>query len=307
MSTYNAYIALSGAIDATVQLKMQLRHLTGLKIGGPAELVVRVYSFEALTKTIAVLEEQKLRWCVLGSGTSILAADKGYDGCVILLDGEFRRTQLNGAELVAGAAAPLKSVVTTSLSASLSGIEPLVGIPGSFGGAIAVNAGSGGEAIEKRVSSIVTYHPKRGIERLFASDLNFGERGLELDKASVILEASLKLYPAEKKAIGREMDARLMERRAFVPMGLGTACAARLFEGPEPAPVDAHRVLKKAKLAGFECGWAQLHESAPNYVINTGGASAQDILQLTSIVHEHVFKTQGVELKSALNLIGFGD
>ena len=133
MSVFNAYMTLSGAIDADVLRDEPLARHTSYRIGGPAALYVRAHSYEALARTLDTLSAEGVEWVVLGKGSNVLASDQGYDGCVIALDGEFSRLSVSAEErtVVSGAGVALSKLVNEALKASLSGLEPCVGIPGT--------------------------------------------------------------------------------------------------------------------------------------------------------------------------------
>ena len=120
MSLFNAYMSLSGATDADVRRDERLAHHTTYRIGGPAGLFVTVHSYAALLKVVSVLAEERVEWVILGKGSNVLAADAGYDGCVIVLDDEFSRIKVGeGGLLTAGAGALLSRVVNEALKAEL--------------------------------------------------------------------------------------------------------------------------------------------------------------------------------------------
>ena len=152
MSLFNAYMSLSGATDADVRRDERLAHHTTYRIGGPAGLFVTVHSYAALLKVVSVLAEERVEWVILGKGSNVLAADAGYDGCVIVLDDEFSRIKVGeGGLLTAGAGALLSRVVNEALKAELCGLESCVGIPGTVGGAVSMDAGTRREWIGQRV------------------------------------------------------------------------------------------------------------------------------------------------------------
>ena len=177
MSLFNAYMSLSGAIDADVRRDERLAHHTTYRIGGPAGLFVTVHSYAALLKVVSVLAEERVEWVILGKGSNVLAADAGYDGCVIVLDDEFSRIQVGeGGLLTAGAGALLSRAVNEALKAELSGLESCVGIPGTVGGAVSMDAGTRREWIGQRVRDVVTLRPGEGLHRYEASGWGVGYR-----------------------------------------------------------------------------------------------------------------------------------
>ncbi|WP_129583220.1 FAD-binding protein, partial [Olsenella phocaeensis] len=177
MSVFNAYMALSGAVDAEVLRGERLSRRTTLRVGGPASLFVTAHDYAALRRTIEVLDRERVEWVVLGRGSNVLASDEGFDGCVVKLGREFSRVSVGEGGLVsAGAGAPLSSLVSQTLKEGLSGLECCVGIPGSVGGAVSMDAGSRHEWIGSRVSDVVTLRPGVGLRRYEGSEVEWGYR-----------------------------------------------------------------------------------------------------------------------------------
>ena len=133
MSVFNAYMTLSGAIDADVLRDERLSRRTTYRIGGPAALFVACHSYAALARTISVLAAERVEWVIVGKGSNLLVSDAGYEGCVIVLDGEFSRISFgDDGSVTAGAGTILSRLVNEALKAGLSGLEPCVDIPGTL-------------------------------------------------------------------------------------------------------------------------------------------------------------------------------
>ena len=142
MSVFNAYMELSGKVDAEVIRGEKLSHRTTYRIGGPADLFVIPRNYQALTRTFEILGREGVPWVVLGRGSNVLVSDAGYRGCVIKLGREFTRIDVGEDGLVtAGAGALLTRLVAQAQQAGLSGLEMLTGVPGTVGGAGSMNAG----------------------------------------------------------------------------------------------------------------------------------------------------------------------
>ena len=173
MSVFNAYMALSGAFEADVLRDERLSHHTTYRIGGPAALMVTAHSYKALLKTIDILRKEGVEWVVMGRGSNILVADEGYDGCVIKLGKEFSRISFEGDTVSAGGGAILSKLVSETISHSLSGLEFCVGIPGTVGGAVSMDAGTRHDWIGSRVHHVVTLRPQGGLQRYEGSDIEW--------------------------------------------------------------------------------------------------------------------------------------
>ena len=188
MSVFNAYMQLSGAIDADVYRDEPLSRRTTLRIGGPADLLVVAHSYTALAHTLDVLAHERVPWVVLGKGSNMLVADRGFRGCVICLGREFARLTVEGTSITSGGAVLTSKLVNLALTSELSGLEALCGIPGTVGGALAMNAGSRDEWIGSAVRDVVVARPGTGLARLSASDIEWGYRHASFAPDDIILE-----------------------------------------------------------------------------------------------------------------------
>ncbi len=304
MSVFNAYMTLSGAVDATLTRDEPLSRRTSYRIGGPAALLARVRDYAALVRTIEVLTREGVRWVILGKGTNVLADDAGYDGCVIVLEGEFSRINVSEEDrsITAGAGAVLARVVNEALRARLSGLEPCVGIPGTLGGALSMNAGTRREWIGRRVRDLVVYRPGEGMHRYAADEIEWGYRQTTLPTSEIILEATLSLMPAEKDAIAADMDARLRRRRQSQPLSL-PSCGS-VFRNPPERSVG--QLIESCGLAGTSEGGAQISDVHANFIVNRGGATSADVLALITRAHDAVMDRYGIDLSPEVKFLGFG-
>ena len=286
MSVFNAYMTLSGAVDA-----------------GPAALFVAAHSYAALARTLSVLEAERVAWVIVGKGSNLLVADDGYDGCVITLDGEFaRHTFAEDGTLTAGAGANLSRLVNEALKAGLSGLEPCVGIPGTLGGAVSMNAGTRREWIGERVRDVVVLRPGEGLHRYEGGEIEWGYRSTTLPTSEIILEATLGLSPAPASAIAEDMDARLRRRRERQPLG-APSCGS-VFRNPPNRSAGA--LIEACGLKGTVCGGAQISPEHANFIVNRGGATAADVISLISRAHDAVRDRFGIDLACEVKLLGFG-
>lgn len=304
MSVSNAYLSLSGNINGTVLLEEPLSRHTSYRIGGPAALFVRANDYAALVRTLEVLRAEGVRWVLLGKGSNILADDAGYQGCVICLGDQFARINVSAEEglITAGAGAALSRVVSEAMRASLSGLEPCAGIPGTFGGALSMDAGTRREWIGQRVRDLVVLRPGKGMFRYAGSEIDWGYRTTSLPGSEIILEATLALEHSEKDLIAAEMDERLRRRGDTQPLSL-PSCGS-VFKNPPDYSVG--RLIEECGLAGLSQGGAQISTVHANFIVNTGGASAAEVLGLISHVHDAVLERHGVDLSCEVKFLGFG-
>ena len=303
MSVLNAYMALSGAVDADVRRDERLSRRTFYRIGGAAALYVAAHSYEALSRTLAVLAAERVEWVILGKGSNLLVSDEGYRGCVITLDGEFARHSFaeDGA-LTAGAGSTLSRLVNDALKAGLTGLEPLVGIPGTFGGALSMDAGTRREWVGPLVRDLVVLRPGEGMHRYGGGEIAWGYRSTSLPTSEIILEATLSLEPGDPRAIAEDMDARLRRRREAQPLAV-PSCGS-VFRNPPDGSAGA--LIESCGLKGVTCGGAQISPEHANFIVNRGGATAADVIALISRAHDAVLERHGVDLACEVKLLGFG-
>lgn len=305
MSVFNAYMTLSGATDADVLRDEKLSRRTSYRIGGPAKLLISVHSYAALPKVVRTLAEERVEWVVLGKGSNVLASDAGYSGAVICLDDEFSRVSVDADAglITAGAGALLSRVVADAAKASLSGLEFCVGIPGTVGGAVAMDAGTRREWLGQRIRDLVVYRPGEGLHRYEGHEIDWGYRTTNIPTSEIVLEATFELTPGEKAAISADMESRLARRRQTQPMGKPT-CGSVFRNPPERS---AGILIESCGCKGLSCGRAQVSTEHANFIVNNGGASASDVVSLIQLVHDSVLASHGVDLRCEVKLLGFGD
>ena len=296
-------MALSGTVDADVLRDERLSRRTTYRIGGPAALFVAAHSYEALSRTLEVLSREGVDWVILGKGSNLLVSDKGYEGCAIVLDGQFARHSFaEDGSLTAGAGATLSRLVNDALKKGLSGLEPCVGIPGTLGGALSMDAGTRREWIGGRVRDLVVLRPGEGMRRYGGGEVEWGYRSTSLPTDEIILEATLELTPAAPDAIAADMEERLARRRAAQPLG-APSCGS-VFRNPVGQSAGA--LIESCGLKGEPCGGAQISPEHANFIVNRGGATAADVITLISRAHEAVLREHGVDLLCEVKLLGFG-
>lgn len=304
MSVSNAYLALSGAVDADVVCGEKLSRRTSWRIGGPAAMLAVCHTPLALARVIETLGAQDVDWVVMGKGSNVLVADEGFDGCVIVLGREFSRIEVSPDDttVTAGAAVALSRVVTEAMKASLSGLEFACGIPGTFGGAISMDAGTRREWMGPLVRSLVVLRPGTGLMRLEGKDVSWGYRWSGLGPADIVLEATLELRQGVREEISRDMEARLARRRATQPMGRPT-CGS-VFRNPL-GQKGAGELIEACGLKGHVVGGAQISKEHANFIVNNGRATAADVLALMRLMRDRVREATGVDLQPEVKFIGF--
>jgi UDP-N-acetylmuramate dehydrogenase len=281
-----------------------------LKVGGPADAVISVQNTADLKRLVQWLKENNIDWWVVGKGSNILVPDNGLAGVIILLEGDFRSIEkiTASAPLVhdekilirAGGGCLLTKLVTYCTSQGLSGLEFGVGIPGSIGGALVMNAGAWGYEIGSLVDSVIHMDSNGSIFSAQGKSLGFTYRKWSMPKNTILLSATFVLTRGNKediKAACREYQDLRRKNQPLAEPSVGS-----FFKNP---PDDsAGRLIEEAGLKGFSIGGAKISEKHANFIINTGEASATDIFNLMHIIQQEVQKRFGIQLEPEVHILG---
>lgn len=291
---------LSGRVDEQVLMR---RH-TSFKIGGICEVMVYPKDVKELELVIRYCEERDIPWRVIGLGTNILVRDEGIKEVVVNLRESFQELELiDETKVKAGAGVKLAKVVKFAGLNSLSGLEFAAGIPGTVGGAIVMNAGAEGKAIQDVVQRVEFYRYPEGSWYESIKDLKFFYRGLERKPKSVVLSAEFKLKEGKEREIRKRILEGLKHRRKTQP--LRYPCAGSIFKNPEGN--FAGRLIEKVGLKGTRIGDAQISEKHANFIVNRGRAKAKDVLALIDLARGRVKEESGIELELEIEVIGEKD
>ncbi len=303
MGLFNAVMSLSGAIDTDLIERERLARHTTYRIGGRAALFVVCHSYHALRRALTVLSEEDVPWVIIGKGSNLLVSDEGFDGAVVTLGREFARTVLgdDGVTLTVGAGAMLARLVNDAYAKGLTGLEFAVGIPGTLGGAISMNAGTRDVWISRVIEDVVTFKAGEGLRHYAATDVAWGYRHCGLPRDEIVLEATLKLKRGSKSDIRAVMERSLARRRETQP--IGTATCGSVFKNPPGRSVG--KMVEDCGLKGFSVGGAEVSTVHGNFVVNTGSATAADVIAVIRHVYEEVRDVYGIELQPEVKFLGF--
>lgn len=271
------------------------------QIGGPAEWYVEVETVAALEQLLAATRVAATPLQTLGLGSNILFPDEGLAGVVARLSGDFRRLDIEGGRVTAGAALSLAQVARKTAQAGLVGLEALSGFPSTVGGAVYMNAGCYGTEIKDVLTSALLIEPDGTRRRVKSEDLEPRYRETNLQgTATVVAEAVFELVQGDSKAAVARIDALNRKRWASLPSGV--ANAGSIFKNP---PGDyAGRLVELCGLKGTSRGAATISAKHANVIVNEGGAAAVDVLALMLLMRRAVRRSFGVELVPELILAG---
>jgi UDP-N-acetylmuramate dehydrogenase len=235
---------------------------------------------------------------VLGGGSNVLVRDEGVAGLVVsLAAATFGRIEVNGRKLTAGGGAKLGHVISTAVREGLAGVEMLVGIPGTVGGALHTNAGTHGGDIGQAAAAATVMTRKGEIITRQKRELRFGYRDSSLDELA-ILEATLELEPGDPRYLTKQMQQTWILKRAEQP--LLDQKTGQIFKSP--GGVSAESLIKDAQLGGAKAGDAQVSERNANYIVVGPSATSRDVLALIEVLRKGVAERMGVELEPALEV-----
>jgi UDP-N-acetylmuramate dehydrogenase len=274
------------------------RHIS-LKVGGPADLYAIPRDVSDLQILLKVLDQQQEPRLVIGGGYNLLVRDGGFRGVAISLEKINHLTVSQGREVRAEAGGRNIDLARLAEVHGLSGLEFLVGIPGTVGGAVRMNAGAhGGEIFDHLVSLEIL-----GSDGLLTHDkktLDYGYRRLQLDPNKIIIAANFQLSGGSRETIAAAMDACLQKRKESQQVRFPNA--GSFFRNP-PGQA-AWKLIEEAGLRGMSVGGAQVSEIHTNFLVNRGSASAADLLNLAAIVKEKVFSASGIRLEEEVRITG---
>lgn len=303
MSLDAALAALKAQITGSVRAHEQMARHTTFRIGGPAALVVECDTLGDLSVALDVLGRHGIGWTILGKGSNVLVSDQGYDGAVLTLGREFKRHALDGERLKAGAGVLLAAIVQDAFKEGMSGLEFAVGIPGTVGGALAMNAGGRNAWISSIVESVTLFRPGAGLVAVRGPEVAWGYRRSDLPSRGVIVETALRVNQADAEHIRRLMEASLRRRKRSQPLGMPNA--GSVFMNPEGD--SAGRLVEAAGLSGARIGGAQISELHANFIVNTGAATALDVVSLMKLAQDTVRDAYGIELRPEIRFLGSFD
>lgn len=286
-----------------------LARYTSFRIGGPADLLLSPENTEVLGASLAAANELGVAVTILGGGTNVLVSDRGIRGLVVRLarDFDFRRWRIDEdgehADVEAGSATRLSRLVADAVARGYGGLEFAAGIPGSVGGGALMNAGAFGGELGSAIETIFAFTPGGEALEMVRSDLEFSYRKLALPRDVVITSVRFRLTRSSLPALRSTVQSVQAKRRTKQPLGFPNA--GSIFKNP--AGEFAGRLIEQAELKGTTVGKAQVSPDHANFIVNLGGARAEDVRDLMGLIQGAVWRRSGVWLEPEVRLIGEWD
>ena len=287
-----------------VKIAEPLARYTSMKIGGPADYFIQAESDASLADLLPLLRREATPFCLLGNGSNVLISDRGVRGAVIHLGGEFKRIEWNEmghtVEVQVGAACAVTQLVREAARKGYAGLEFAEGIPGSVGGALAMNAGAYGSEFEKIVDQVEGVTQDGEAIRFSRADMTFTYRDSHVPGGMVVTRVRLRLRKEEAAQVSSKVRELVSKRKSSQPSGYPNS--GSMFRNP--AGDFAGRLIEAAGLKGKTIGQAQIAERHANFIVNLGGAKAQDVHDLMELARTEVKKQFGIALVPEVRLLG---
>ncbi|WP_437190889.1 UDP-N-acetylmuramate dehydrogenase [Planctomicrobium sp. SH527] len=281
-----------------IRLDEPLAQHTWLKIGGPAQVFAELKTVDELQRIVKAAEAEDIPVRILGGGSNLLIRDEGVSGLVIQLNGdEFKQISVNGSTVRAGGSALLSHVISQTVSAGLAGLESLVGIPGTVGGAIRGNAGGRHGEIGQFVKSVEVMTSQGDIVTRSGDELSFGYRSSSITDA-VILSTELDLKAGDIDELTRRMRQVWITKKASQPFSFQSAGC--IFKNPRG--LSAGSLIEQAGLKAMRIGGAEVSDRHANFIVTTPGATSADVLNLINAIQARVREHHGIDLETEITI-----
>lgn len=284
-----------------IMIQEPMKNHTTFRIGGPADCFVRPQDAHQVERIVHICRERQIPWFILGNGSNLLVSDQGFSGVIIQIYRNMSQIRVEGERLVVQAGMLLSAAAAKAYKAGLSGLEFASGIPGTVGGAVVMNAGAYGGEMKDVVEAVTVLDQEGSILRLTREELEMGYRtSLVKKKGYIVLEAVLKLEKGDPSAISARMEELKEKRTSKQPLEYPSAGST--FKRPEG--YFAGKLIMDSGLRGFRVGGAQISEKHCGFVINTGDATAEDVVGLIRRVQDTVYEKFHVKLEPEIRFLG---
>ncbi len=289
----------------SIQLEknISLSNFTTWRIGGPAEWIAQPKNIKEIQYLINWINMKKIPCNIIGAGSNLLINDKGIKGLSLCMR-NFKGIQVdkNSGVLEVLSGEMLPTLARKAAANGLHGLEWAVGIPGTIGGAVVMNAGAQEHSIASYIESITTLSLSGECKMIQGKDLNFGYRqSLLQNEKLIVLSTRLKLVPGQAEKIRQVTNENLNHRLKTQPYKAQT-CGS-VFRNPEP--LKAAKLIEELGLKGFRYGGAEISKMHSNFIINANKASSSDVRELIKYIQKQVFNSYGILLETEVKQCGF--
>ncbi|MBN1527228.1 MAG: UDP-N-acetylmuramate dehydrogenase [Candidatus Omnitrophica bacterium] len=297
---------LKEAVKGAVRPRERLARHTSFRIGGPADLWVEPADAAQLKKLVKYARKNRIPLFIIGGGTNLLVSDEGYRGIVVHLgSGSFKKVTVAGTKVRAGAGVAVSGLVRLCCSKSLGGLESLIGIPGTIGGAVRMNAGGWNSPIYKNigdlVASVKVMDHSGNIRVIRRNGIKFGYRSSSL-RDVIILEAAFDLHKEDKETLKARCSQFLKMKKQ--KQALDAPSAGCVFKNPPDSQFTCGQMIDTLGLKGKRVGGAEVSERHANFIINRKKeASCKDVLSLVEFIKKKVMESYHIPLELEIEVL----
>lgn len=302
----NVYSGLEKIIKVeNIKYNEQMKNHITMKVGGPCDCLVFPENVEDIINIIEYANKNNIKYYVIGNGSNLLVLDEGIRGIVIKITNKFANVEVIDDEIIASAGVSMPKLAQIAKKNVLSGLEFACGIPGTIGGCVCMNAGAYGSEMKNVVKEVTYIDENKNIKTISKEDMDFSYRHsiFSDNKDFIILSATFKLEHGNLDDITKIMDENTLARRTKQPLEYPNF--GSVFKRPEGYFVG--KLVSDSGLRGKKIGGAQVSEKHTGFIVNKGGATCKDVLDLIKYVQDTVFEKFGVHLNTEVKIIGGDD
>ena len=286
-------------LDGSCLTNVSLKSLSTMKVGGPTAILFYPKHLEDLNLALQKIQNRNIPWMVIGNLSNTIFSDQGYPGCLICLK-KMNQFTFEENRLTAEAGAMWSTLCKATAEKGFGGLEFTCGIPGTVGVGIRINAGAHGHEISNVLTHVKTCAANGDIQNYITKELNFAYRSSKLlESKEIVLEATFQLSPRPTNEIRKEMDSMLQKRGQTQPINYPSS--GSIFKNPPG--YKASQLIEQCGLKGLRIGDAQISEKHANFIINTGQATFDDVLELISHIEETIAQKHSFKLEREVELI----
>tara|TARA_B100000579_G_C22802912_1_gene840903 strand:+ start:77 stop:994 length:918 start_codon:yes stop_codon:yes gene_type:complete len=287
-------------IGAIYRINEPMKKHTTFGIGGPVDFLILPTDNSQISNIIKSINNNNIKFCFLGSGSNILVADEGIRGAVISLKKSSKKIIFKDSTVFAECGVMLGALVQEIHKHNITGFETLMGVPGTLGGALIMNAGAFGSEISNNLLFVNAIDINGNIKKYFVEDIEFSYRKSNFLENEILIDALFKCEKDSQEIINNKKNAASNQRKKTQPLTYKSA--GSIFKNPEN--VAAGYLIDKAGLKGMKIGGARISEKHANFIVNLGNAKCKDVLGLIKIIKDKIFKLYEIELELEIKIIG---
>ncbi len=296
----NAY-KLSDVTQGSLLKNEAMAKHTSYGIGGPAKAYVKPKDEVDLANILKFASKHKISTFFIGSGSNILVSDDGIDGIVITLGKSLKKLIIKGTSVYCQSGVMLGKFVKECISRNLSGVESLIGVPGTVGGAIIMNAGAFGSEISNYLKKVTVMTMSGQLKSYKVDDIHFSYRNSSFQNNEILISAEFELIQSDKKSVVEKKSIASGGRKKSQPLKYRSA--GSIFKNPDEGAAGFY--IDKAGLKGSKSGDAEISPIHANFFVNHGSAKASDIVELIRLARKTVKEKFGIMLELEIKTLGF--